>query len=67
MLDDLGEVQIDLQQQVLAPLAHRTEREKGQTQWDVCNTFPFRGNTFDLLVAETVRLLKLGEQNDREA
>lgn len=25
MLDDLGEVQVDLQQQVLAPLTHGTE------------------------------------------
>lgn len=26
VLDDLREVQVDLQQQVLAPLTHRTER-----------------------------------------
>lgn len=31
VLDDLREVQVDLQQQVLAPLTHRTERRK----WDV--------------------------------
>lgn len=28
VLDDLGEVQVDLQQQVLAPLTHRTERQR---------------------------------------
>lgn len=27
VLNDLREVQVDLQQQVLAPLAHRTERQ----------------------------------------
>ena len=30
VLDDLGEVQINLQQQVLTPLIHRTERENKQ-------------------------------------
>lgn len=30
VLDDFREVQIDLQQQVLAPLTHRTERQNKQ-------------------------------------
>lgn len=37
VLDDLREVQIDLQQQVLAPLTHRTERQNKQNgMFTVC-------------------------------
>lgn len=33
VLDDLGEVQVDLQQQVLAPLTHRTERQRQDAEY----------------------------------
>ncbi len=37
VLDDLREVQIDLQQQALAPLTHRTERQNKQNgMYTVC-------------------------------